>query len=184
MRILHVLLLSCLPATLWAQDRQGNDTPGDWRVDVFEQQGVWSAICDWRDEDGAPHRRCYIRYVDVFSPRPDFAAQFLFVTPQADGPRVDFGIEAGTIFAVDGFRIERAGATVWQTRHPGCLTGLTCRFRGADGAALLDEMRTGGTFRFTFTDRHGTARDLGWPLEGFDAAWRRFAAESGARGLM
>lgn len=184
MRHLIALILACLPGLTIAQDREGNDTPGDWRVDFVDPHGLWTAFCDWREENGAPHKRCYIRYVDVFSPRPDFAAMFLFVTPEPDGSMVDFGIEAGTLFDPDGFRIVRDGETTWSTRFPGCLTGLSCGFRGGDGAELLQDMRAGGAFRFTFTDRHGAPRDLTWSLDGFDAAWTAFAEQARMRDLM
>ena len=74
MRILClVLALAAVPAT--AQDRAGNDTPGDWRVTHHAHFGLWDSVCDERDglNGAAPERRCYVRYVDVFSPNPKLA---------------------------------------------------------------------------------------------------------------
>ena len=95
-------LALALPAT--AQDRQGNDTPGDWIVDHTKHFGLWDSMCDHRMTGEEREQRCYIRYVDVFSPRPKFGAVFLFVTP---GPEVQIGLEPGTVFPPNGIRIDR-----------------------------------------------------------------------------
>lgn len=182
MRWILAILFTAAPAI--AQDLQGNDTPGNWRVTHYQSFGIWNSICDEREEDGALRQRCYIRWVDVFSGRPKFAGQFVFVTPEADGFDIEFGIEPGTLFNPSGFRIDRDGQVVWRTRRPGCLTGLSCTFEDTNAADLLQEMRAGGSFRFVFRDRHGQARDLTWPLEGFDAAWADFTAQSQARNLL
>lgn len=141
-------------------------------------------MCDEREEAGTLRQRCYLRRVDVFSPRPDFAAQFLFITPQAQGYEVDFGMEAGTLFAPNGFRIETMQGDVWRTRRIGCLTGLSCTFAGPDAAHLIDSMQDGDAFRFTFRDRHGQPQDLSWSLAAFDAAWADFQEQSGLRDLL
>ena len=176
------LAFTALPAL--AQDREGNDTPGDWRVKHFETFGDWTSSCDERDENGTLVQRCYIRLVDVFSPRPKFGAIFVFVTPDAPGMDIDFGMEAGTLFAPGSFRVERDGDTVWSTLRPGCLTGLSCTFTGDDAAELLDTMAEGGAMRLTFRDRHLQSQDLTWSLEGFGDAMEDFRRESAARGLL
>lgn len=178
------LCLAVLAGPALSQDRQGNDTPGDWRVTHHSIFGIWNSMCDMREEAGTPVRRCYLRRVDVFSPRPEFAAQFLFVTPEREGYRVSFGIEPGTFFALDGFRIEGTEGTDWQTRRPGCLSGLSCNFTGPAAEALLEAMREGGAFRFTFRDRHGQPQDLTWPLDDFAAAWADFQGQAARRGLL
>lgn len=177
--LLILLVLAWRPA--FAQDLQGNDTPGNWVVTHHKIYDIWNVLCDEREESGALVQRCYLRRVDVFSPRPKFAAQFLFITP---GPYVDFGMEAGTLFLPGDFRITRDGATVWQTNRPGCLTGLKCQFEAEDAAELVAEMRAGADFRFTFRDRHGQAQDLIWPLAGFSDAWDDFTAQSRNRNLI
>lgn len=106
------ILLACLAfaaAPAFAQDRTGNDTASDWRVKHYESFGIWTSVCDEREETGTLLQRCYIRWVDVFSLRPRFAGQFLFLTPDADGWKVEFGIEPGTLFSPAGFRIEQEG---------------------------------------------------------------------------
>lgn len=182
MRWLLPWLLFILPAS--AQDLQGNDTPGNWRVTHHDIFGIWNSMCDERKEQGELVQRCYLRRVYVFSPRPNFAAQFLFITPEAQGYKVEFGMEAGTLFHPNGFRIETKQGDIWRTRRPGCLTGLSCSFTGADAQVLIDSMQDGDAFRFTFRDRHGAARDLSWPLAGFGFAWDDFRNQSAARELI
>lgn len=175
------LLLSGLPAA--AQDRAGNNTPGDWVVTHQKPFGGWDSVCDERTEDGTLRQRCYLRQVDVFSPRPDFAAHFVFVTPEAEGVRVEYGSERGTRFLPGGHRIERDGAAQWTATPAGCLTGGTCVFEGAEAAALYATLRAGGAWRFDFADRYGKMQSRSWDLGPFDAAAADFEAEAAARGL-
>ncbi|WP_235962939.1 invasion associated locus B family protein [Ruegeria haliotis] len=182
MRWVIPILFAALPA--FAQDLQGNDTPGNWRVVHHEIFGIWNTICDEREEGGASKQRCYIRRVDVFSPRPKFGAQFVFITPEPEGIKIEFGMEAGTLFSPSGFRIERGDQIVWQTLRPGCLTGLSCTFEGQAADDLVGAMMTGDAYRFVFRDRHGQSQDLTWRLDGFDAAWADFKTQSQARNLL
>lgn len=176
-----MLLLTALPA--FAQDLQGNDTPGNWRVTHHQVFGIWTSICDEREENGTLRQRCYIRRVDVFSGRPKFAAQFMFITPEPEGTKIEFGMEPGTLFSPSGFRIDHGDQVIWRTRRPGCLTGLSCVFEGERAQDIVDAMHTGDAYRFVFRDRHGQARDLTWTLTGFDAAWADFNTQSQARNL-
>lgn len=176
------LLLCCLlaPHAVFAQDRQGNDTPGDWVVDHYKPFGLWDSICDHRMTGDVKEVRCYLRYVEVFSPRPNFAAQFVFVTP---GPEVEIGLERGTRFPKDGIRIEGTGGTLWSTNRILCRTGFACTFAGDEAQTLLTAMTDGTTFAFDFTDRHGMPRELRWDLTAFADALADFTRESTARHL-
>ena len=180
-RLALCLILAALPAT--AQDRQGNNTPGDWVVTHQQHFGLWDSVCDERTEDGTLRQRCYIRYVDVFSPRPDFAAHFLFIVPSPDGITIQYGSERGTRFAEAGNRIEKDGATVWSTQRRGCLTGGNCEFDGQEAEDMYLALRGGGNWLFDFTDRHGKAQNRNWDLTPFDTAARDFETQSAARGL-
>lgn len=180
MRAFLLLCLLFAPHGLAAQDRDGNDTPGDWVVDHYKPFGLWDSICDHRVTDGARKERCYIRYVEVFSPRPDFAAQFVFVTP---GPEIEIGLERGTLFPKGGLRIEDMGGILWSTDRILCRTGLSCTFRGAEAEILLDAMSDGTAFAFDFRDRHGVTRSLRWDLTAFAGARADFTREAAARGL-
>ncbi len=178
MRLALLCLALLAAAAAGAQDRQGRVTPGEWVVDHHRAFGPWDAMCDHRVTGEMREERCYIRYVDVFSPRPDFAAQFLFVTP---GPRIEIGIEPGTRFPEDGFRIERDGAALWSAPQAGCLVGLACIFEDAEAEALLAAMLAGDRFAFDFTDRHGAPQSLRWNLAPFAAALADFEAEAARR---
>ncbi|MCH2066272.1 MAG: invasion associated locus B family protein [Shimia sp.] len=182
MRWLFALTLAATP--LAAQDQAGNDRPSNWRVTHHAIHDLWNTLCDERDENGTLAQRCYIRRVDVFSPQPNFAAQFFFLTQSDDDrPEIEFGLELGTLTAPGNFRIERDGTSVWHTNRVGCLTGTGCTFDGDAAETLLAEMRTGGDFRFTFRDRHGASQDLTWPLTGFEAAFAYYRAQLAKRGL-
>lgn len=181
--ILNVLFLLLVVFPAVAQDRDGNDRPSDWVVKHFFKSGIWESICDERTEDDHLRQRCYIRLVDVFSPRPKFAAQFLFITPEPPGMRIEFGMEPGTLFAPDGFRMTDGAEVSWQTQRPGCLTGLTCIFTGPEADILLQAMQRSERFLFTFVDRHGRKTELDWPLIGFNEAFQDFALAASARGL-
>ena len=179
MRLAALLsLILALPAA--AQDRDGNDTPGEWVVDHHNAFGLWDSMCDYRITGAQREERCYLRYVDVFSPRPKFAAQFFFLTP---GPHIEFGLEPGTLFATEGFRITTDGQTSWNAPQAGCLVGLACLYQGPEAATLLAAMLQGDRFDFTFTDRHGTDQSIRWSLEPFPAAVQDFRAQSAARNL-
>ncbi|WP_371171551.1 hypothetical protein [Aliiroseovarius sp. 2305UL8-7] len=163
-RILSVISAVLIAVPAVAQDAEGNDRPSNWRVTYQETREGWDTVCDERGEGPDFIQRCYLRRVDVFSPRPEFAAQFLFVTASENGASVEFGIEPGTLFVPGNFRILRDGASVWSSLHPGCLTGLSCTYSGQDAVDLLAEMETSDSFAFDFRDRHGKQQSLRWPL--------------------
>lgn len=184
-RLFGSALVSCLllAGAAGAQDRAGNDTPGDWVVTHHARFGLWDSVCDERPVDSSMQRRCYIRYVDVFSPRPEFAAHFVFVTPEDGGVRIEYGSEAGTRFAPDGQWIETDGTRTWRAERLACLTGGSCVYSGPAAAELYAALKAGGQWRFHFSDRHGHLQDLTWDLTPFADAAADFEAEAAARGL-
>ncbi|MEM7241967.1 MAG: hypothetical protein AAF429_07265 [Pseudomonadota bacterium] len=149
-------------------------------MDHAKSFGLWDSFCDHRDTDGAREERCYLRYVDVFSPPPKFGAVFLFVTPE---PKIEIGLEPGTLFAADGLQIEKDGQTVWDDVALTCRIGLNCTFEGDAATALLDHMQAGDIFAFDFTDRHGQTRKLRWDLGPFSEALLDYTAAKAERGL-
>lgn len=182
MRLIAFLIFLLAPPAL-AQDAQGNDTPGDWRVTHTAHFGLWDSVCDERGPAEALQQRCYIRYVDVFSPRPEFAAHFVFVTPAQDGVEIQYGSEPGTRFVRDGNRIETDAAPLWVATQNGCLTGGSCVFVGVEATFLYEALKTAKSWRFQFADRHGKIQDLTWDLTPFAEAAADFEAEATARGL-
>lgn len=174
-------LLLALPAT--AQDRAGNNTPGEWVVTHHTPFGLWDSMCDERRTGDLLEQRCYLRYVDVFSPAPKFAAMFAFIVPADGGETLELGIERGTVFKPGGVRIEAAGTPVWTMAHRPCLFGGACTFDAAATAALLNTMSDADTLSFDFFDRHEVERRRDWDLSRFGDALADFRAETAARGL-
>lgn len=152
-----------------------------WAVDHFERFGIWESVCDHRDEEGETLRRCYIAHVDVFSPRPRFAAAFVFVTPHADnGLRFEFRFEPGTLFEPDGFTVRRDGRIAWKFDPARC-PDLKCIVSGSEARVLADAMRKGGELRFALTDRFDRSWELSWDTDGFSQAVNDMTAAAAAR---
>ena len=180
MRLFVLFLICIIPLAAWSQDRAGNDTPGEWVIDHHKAFGLWDSMCDHRTTDDLREERCYIRYVEVFSPRPQFGAQFFFLT---QGPSVEFGMEAGTLFNEDGFRIMRDNSIAWAKPQAGCLVGLACLYEGQVANDLVHAMANGSVFAFNFIDRHGQPQALNWDLSQFAGALKDFNLQSAKRGL-
>ena len=179
MRI-FILIAVLLASPALSQDRDGNDTPGEWVITHHKPFGLWDSMCDERKTGDVLEQRCYLRYVDVFSPRPNFGAIFAFVT--ADGS-VEFGFEIGTVFKPDGLRIEKDGTAKWTMPHRPCLFGGTCRFSDNEATELLAAMSASDALTFDFIDRHGTAQLRNWDLTEFANALSDFHAGIKQRGL-
>jgi invasion protein IalB len=159
------------------------DTPGNWRPTLHKMWGLWDLICDEQGAAESLEQRCYLRYVDVFSPAPQFAGHFVFIT-YADGtPRFEYGAEHGTRFDVDGWAIHHASGALWTPAQRTCLRGGPCVYEGDAAIPLITALRDGGQMEFRFTDRHGIHRDLTWTLDGVAEALDELIAESAARGI-
>ena len=175
----------CLASAASAQDLQGRDTAGNWRVTHYSSYGIWNAICDERDENGALKKRCYIRWVDVYASAPQFGALFTFITPREDGPAsthdVMFGPELGTAFLKDGFIVTKGGQEIWGMEDRRCLLWSDCMFSAAQSSKALKAMLTGDAMKFAFVDRHNRLFDLNWSLNGFTDAYEAYEAEWAAR---
>lgn len=186
---MRALTLSlCLLATpVFAQDRAGNDTAGEWRFDHHKAFGLWDSMCDWRETDGITERRCYLRYVDVFSPRPNFAAVFTFITPEPQGYKVEFGIEPNTAYKKNGLRIDTGTTTTWQLDDINCTRITQCIWTGdaADKfiAALAAQNDDPTVLVQDFFDRYGQEQLLKWDLTPFAEALADFNTQVAERGL-
>ncbi len=165
--ILALVGALAFPGQALAQDRAGNDTPGEWKVTHFEPYGLWETICDERKTGENLEQRCYVRYVEVFSPRPNFGAAFAFVQPDTDngGVKHEYSFEQGTTFSPDGFRIEVDGKPTWSFDTGACIGGTRCVLLGpqaADVAAVIGQPAESITFALDFTDKIGRAWNLRW----------------------
>lgn len=176
----------------FAQDAEGNDTPGDWVVTHYKPFGLWDSVCDQAERDGEKVDRCYIRYVEVFSPQPKFAAQFVFITPDDDGYEVELGIEKGTLFKGSGdeagFKIIDYDRITWAYDPNKCLIRGECVLKGAQAREFVEAMATTkgdkAALVSDFVDRHRADQILEWDITQFDAALRDFQQESKKRSLI
>ncbi len=182
-RVTIAIALLLLPLAAVAQDRAGRDTASDWVVKHYKPFGLWDSICDERVERNELKQRCYLRYVDVYSPRPDFLATFAFIHPPNGVTVVEFGFERGTHFKPEGFRIERDGATTWTLEDP-CLRAAKCELAGDVAADLLEAFSGGGTLVQEFKNRSGKDWRLEWNLEQFGEALTDYQQAASARSLL
>ena len=184
--LLAVLVLSTSPIAL-ATDADGNDTPGDWVVTHYKPFGLWDTICDEAIREGKKVERCYIRYVDVFSPAPKFAAQFVFIEPEGQGYKVEFGIEPGTTFKGASLTVNDGEKVVWDYNPNECLERGECILTGQEADIFIQSMAETSSedpmLVSDFNDRHGTDQVLEWGISKFAAALTDFHTESDKRGL-
>lgn len=182
-RLLFAILFYALSSAAVAQDRAGRDTPSNWKVVHYVPFGLWDSICDERAEDDGIHQRCYLRYVEVYSPRPNFQATFAFVYPKAGHSIVEIGFERGTRYSDQGFRVMQGNEPVW-TVDGDCLRSGPCRLTGHDAQDVLAQFVAGDTLVQAFRDRNGKVWRLEWDLSGFEAALKDYRQASGQRGLL
>lgn len=188
MKLAQAFLFGFSLAMAWpvvAQDLQGGDTASNWRVTHYAAHGIWKAICDEREENGALKQRCYIRWADVYAGHPDFGAMFTFITPRenaAEGQHdVMFGPELGTVFLPGGFFIHKEGEEIWRMTESKCLLLADCDLSNAQSDAALQAMLNGTEVKFSFVDRHFRKIDLNWPLEGFPEAFESYQTQLALR---
>jgi hypothetical protein len=161
-----VAVVAFMAGDAGAQDRQGRNTPGEWKVTHFQTFGLWDSMCDERKTGQQVEQRCYVRYVEVYSPQPQFGAAFAFIVPEGrDGPvTAEFGFERGIRFKDGGFRIESGGETVWFLEDPPCARGGACDL-DSDAMAKLETLLAeteDAAFAFSLTGRYGKDWDLRW----------------------
>lgn len=182
-RLLFAMVICALSFAAVAQDRSGRDTPSDWKVEHFVPFGLWDSVCDERVEDDGLRQRCYLHYVDVYSPRPDFLATFAFVYPKDGESIVEFGFERRTRYADQGLKALQDNEVVW-TADRGCLQSSPCRLAGRDAQALLTQFVSGDVLVQDFRDRNGKTWRLEWDLSRFEAALADYRQASRQRGLL
>lgn len=181
---LFVLCFSLASLPALAQDAQGNDTPGNWVVDHFERYGIWVSSCDWRNLEGKREERCYLRYVDVYSPRPEFGAAFLFVFQKNRKTTFQYANERGTVYLNKGLGISRNATRSYYLPEI-CRTTPGCILENPKQVAdLLAAFSKGGTLVQTFTGKYGKPHQLKWSLNGFKEALADYEKQSQKRNLL
>ncbi|SCZ49195.1 Invasion protein IalB, involved in pathogenesis [Epibacterium ulvae] len=176
----------CLGVTrAFAQDIDGRDTASNWRGTHHSFHGIWNTICDEREENGILKERCYIRWVDVYAPRPQFGGIFTFITPRGEGTiaghDVMFGVERGTVFVRDGFQITQGGEVIWRLTDFRCLRFGECDFTSSTSDEILSALLSGEVLELRFIDRHGRSFERNWSLEGFSSAYEAYENELSSR---
>lgn len=175
-----MFLLFLAVSTAQAQDRAEDNAAGDWRPAHFQKFDGWESICDERGAGADLHRRCYIRYVDVFSPHPDFGAVVSFITPDGSGYKVEFAFERGVRYREDGFQVERDRSVLWKL-SPECRDARPCILRDEAASDFIDMARSGdGALVQRFIGRYGQ-RQLEWPIAPLKHALVDFEREAAKR---
>lgn len=184
--MLKTLLLAVAlvtPFQVSAQDRSGKDTASDWVAKHYASFGLWDSVCDERMEAGALRQRCYLRYVEVFSPRPLFMASFVFAYTQDKQTQIELGFERGVRYSENGLRVERQGETIWSAED-GCLEASPCTLSSVAAQDMLAHMAGGDVLIQEFADRSGQMRLLEWDLSKFADAVSDYRREASARNLL
>lgn len=159
------------------------NTADDWKwvVDFSARHDGWDTACDQHKE--SKDRRCYVRYVDVYAPRPQFGAAFAFVQWGEDGqPFIEFSFERGVRFTGNRFTVTEGGNAVWTYDTAQC-AGTRCLLEGAAADALFDELTPGRQLEFRLVDGYGRAWTRQWPVDEFAPALADFREQSAERGL-
>lgn len=172
-----------IPLQVSAQDRSGNDTASDWVAKHYVSFGLWDSVCDERMEAGKLRQRCYLRYVEVFSPRPVFMASFVFAYTQDKQTQIELGFERGVRYSENGFRVERQGEIIWSAED-GCLDASPCALSSVAAQDMLTHMANGDVLVQEFVDRSGETRLLEWDLSSFSDALTDYSREAAARNLL
>lgn len=147
--------------------------------------GWWDVACDTAMDGG--DRRCYVQYVDVYSPRPDFRAAMVEVVYRraTDGsaePVVTFDIEPDLSFRDVALSVSRADGS----QHPlntGDCSGPKCSAAGTAATKMLAEWRKGYSLSLTLREKGGTMRQLSWPLGNINAILDDYAEQRASRNL-
>ena len=187
MKSAHPLAASILAVGLATGSAMAQNTTDDWKwvVDHYKNFGIWTSACDHRDLGEGQEQRCYVRVVDVYSPRPNFGAAFVFANrTKEDGVVFEFSFERGTVFAQEGFTVKRGHKVLFTyDAFNRCEGGTTCVLSGPDRMRLVDALNEGGTLRLAFSDRRGMDWVLNWSGEGLSDALKDHLTESDARNL-
>lgn len=177
-----------LAGLLLAPAVQAQEKIGNWKVDHFKPFQEWESFCDHRNQETRLVQRCYVRRVEVYSPRPKFGALYFFLTEQrgkngAPVAQLEFGFEPGTQFHAEGFVIENDEETVYRLNTGACENGHRCWIAGVPARSLQSHLVPGNRLRFRFTDRRGDQWDIRWGAEGYLEALADFKEASASRGL-
>lgn len=161
----------------------------EWSITRYKRYGNWESICETRTQKfgiqpvnlaGEAKERCFMRYIDVFSPtqapdsRDNAATIAAFVSSDEKGLRVEFGIDASKPIQKVGVHLSREGKSVWSVEDEDCLNRGVCTFTGPAAAALVRVFsdRTADTLvmHVAYSDSNGRSGTRNWPMMPFAQA--------------
>ncbi len=183
-----------------AQERNLTETLPKWSQTHYNRFGSWESICETKT-DGDPVKsvalaeqdgqRCYVRYIDKLNPwgmdngssdTPSIAA---FISPDANGLKVEFGIQSELKIERGGFYLSREDKAVWVLDPDDCAPSGLCTFTGPAALALVrafsDQSGESLEMHVAFTDHNGERLVRTWPMFPFANAYSDF--ESNLRRL-
>ncbi|MEM1287361.1 MAG: hypothetical protein AAGH60_03315 [Pseudomonadota bacterium] len=172
------LILAVLTGLLSPASALAQDTAGSWAPTFTARHGGWDVTCDKRGEGEALEERCFVRYIDAYSPRPNFGVVFLFLQIEGGAPMISLGREFETDLVASTLRVDPG----WERSEGVCDEG-TCEISGEDAVEFTDAVRAGGSIEIGFTDSQDNPQLRRWPADGFTEAFAEIEREAAARGL-
>ena len=144
----------------------------------------WDVACDTA-LDGSD-ARCYLQYVDVYRPRPEFAAAMVEVVfhSGSDGrpdPHVRFDIEPGFSFEDTSIVVETPNGAI-PIGVAQCPSN-TCVISGEAGRDIIDLWRSGTGLRLDIEEGREAPASVTWPLTDMSSILEDLAAQRAARNL-
>lgn len=124
---------------------------GGERVTFFQSHGNWETLCDVLQNEPSS-ARCYLRLVDVYSPRPDFGAYVGFISASNGVESFELSLEPGSELASDGFALTRGSATLWSMPATYCRENK-CTISGDGLIEMIALAETAEGFSVAFKDR-------------------------------
>lgn len=140
-----------------AQERNFHEQMPNWTQTHYSKFGSWESICETKT-DGSPvqsvnltednGQRCYVRYLDTVNPwgmdngsgdGPGIAA---FISPDATGLKVEFGIQSELKIERGGFYLSREDKAVWMLDPDDCAETGLCTFTGPAAQAWFVHFQT------------------------------------------
>lgn len=185
--ILYTIVLTLAAVAggiLWWMQQDDHVLTGR-KVDYHKIYDVfWDVACDTA-MDGSD-QGCYVQYVDVYRPRPEFAAAMVEVVYHkgADGqpdPHIRFDIEPAYTF--EGTRIAVSTPSGQIPVDTSVCSGPTCRISGDQGKAVLAAWRKGEALSVTIDEGREALITRQWPLGNINAILDDLAAQRATRGL-
>lgn len=147
--------------------------------------GWWDLVCDAALDGSDEH--CYLQYVDVYSPRPDFRAAMVELTYSEDEagnsePHLLFNIEGDLSFRQARMAVRRADQVEVPLPLTGC-NGAACSIKGEAASTFLAEWQQGESLTIELIERDDQPKLLSWPLGNMPVILAGLAEQRKARNL-